>query len=451
MPSSEHAAVVEAISANPLDSNLSFEDQRAYLNSLVGLNPLPQDVVVTAKSANGVQTDLICVSGSREDLIVMHFHGGGYVLGSSRGHREFGARLSRATKSTVLMVDYRLAPEHPYPAALDDAVAAYTSMLAEGFDSSQIIFSGDSAGGGLAIAAMLALKSLNLPLPSAAVCFSPWVDLALTGSTIPAGVVDDPITHVRDLSKMAGAYAPGRLKDPFVSPIYGDLKGLPPLCILVGDREILLDDSRRLALQARKARVPVAYFEGQGLIHAWPILIPNAPESADALRYVGHFYAAPKDSRGFGAATAEDRLEIQDAICGVTLQADCRNFAKIPPLFTSDATMDYSELFGDDQTSVPVGQFFTDVRSFLPGFDATQHLVTNFDIKVFGDVAYSTAQVRASHWIDDKEWVVGLTYHHQLQRLNSKWKIRHLAVSRRYEIGERLIDIAAKRLRAVAG
>jgi acetyl esterase/lipase len=213
-------------------------------------------------------------------------------MGSNRIYREFAARLSRATKAAVLLVDYRLAPQDPFPAAVEDTLAVYSWLLSRGINRRQIMLSGDSAGGGLVVAALLALKERGVEPLAGAVCISPWVDLTLSGSTMAPGVVDDPLITHDNLAKMADAYAKNNLSHAWASPIRGNLAGLPPLCILVGTREILLDDARRLNAAAKSAGVQTDYLEAPGMVHCWPVLAALAPESAAALSHIGRFVEA---------------------------------------------------------------------------------------------------------------------------------------------------------------
>ncbi len=226
--------------------------------------------------------------------IILYLHGGAYALGSINGHREFIARLALATQSKALAINYRLAPEHPFPAALEDALAAYHWLLSQGFDSSRIVIAGDSAGGGLAISALVALRDAGDPLPAGAVCISPWVDLALTSASIHQNSRLDPILDPKSLEIYAGYYAGSHeLTFPLISPLYADLKGLPPLMIQVGTDEILLDEAILLADKAREAGVTVTQETWDGMFHVFQ-LIPFMPETKEAVKHIAGFIANPK-------------------------------------------------------------------------------------------------------------------------------------------------------------
>ena len=214
----------------------------------------------------------------------MYLHGGGYCIGSLTSHRAMLTHLAAATEGRVLAVDYRLAPEHPFPAALDDAIAAYR-FVAAGHDPRSIVLAGDSAGGGLTVATLMALRDAGDRLPAGGICLSPWADLSQSGATIHSNATIDPMVRADDLDRWADAYAgttdPRR---PELSPLFGDLTGLPPLHIEVGTAEVLLDDSRRLAARVRASGGEVTYFEGEDLVHVWHFFAGLVPEADEATR-----------------------------------------------------------------------------------------------------------------------------------------------------------------------
>lgn len=287
MPSRQHEALVQALRAAPITAAPTLAEQRANYDATLAANPIPLDVVMQPISADGVAAYSVSVRGVSPKLTILYLHGGGYVIGSHTGYREFAGRLARATEATVCVLDYRLAPEAPYPAAVDDAVTAVRWLRDQGVEN--LVIAGDSAGGGLTMATLLALRAAGDPLPIAAIGLSPWVDLAGTGASLTSGLIDDPLVSAAAIGGMATMYAGENLLDPLVSPLYGDLHGLPPLLILVGTREVLLDDSRRFEAKARMAGVEVTYFEGDDLIHVWPVLTSDALESIDALALIGEF------------------------------------------------------------------------------------------------------------------------------------------------------------------
>lgn len=289
MPSEQHDAVVAALRAQPSLARLSFAEQRALYESLLGGFEPPADIRLDTCQLSGREADLLRAQGCRSNRVILHLHGGGYVIGSNRMYREFGSRLSRATRAPILVPHYRLAPEDPYPAAVQDAIAAYRWLLDEGFAAPGITIAGDSAGGGLAVATLMAARDAGLPRPGAAVFISPWTDLELSGASCTPGVIDDPIMDAGNLARMALAYAPTDLRNPLVSPLHGTVTSFPPCFLAVGTRELLLDDSRRLRSALGAAGVEVEYLEGAGLIHCWPVMVPNAPESADCLARIATF------------------------------------------------------------------------------------------------------------------------------------------------------------------
>jgi acetyl esterase/lipase len=222
------------------------------------------------------------------DKVLLYFHGGGYYRGSMNTVREMVSRMSRASGLTVLNVGYRLAPEHPFPAAVDDAVAAYGWLLEQGLAPGSIAVGGDSAGGGLALALMLAMRDSGRPLPGAAVCLSPWVDLTQSGQSYVTRVHEDPSITKPYLDHAAGLYLNGAdAAGPLASPIFAKLAGLPPLLIQVGTAEVLLDDARSLAAAARAAGVKVELDEWEGMVHVWQNSGPALPEGKAAVEKIG--------------------------------------------------------------------------------------------------------------------------------------------------------------------
>jgi acetyl esterase/lipase len=220
---------------------------------------------------------------------MLYLHGGAFALGSINVQRELIARLVRSTKMRGLAIKYRLAPEHPFPAALEDATAAYRWLLSQGFESSQIMVAGDSAGGGLALGTMLSLRDSGEPLPAGAVCISPWTDLALTGDSALSKADLDPILDPASLQVYARYYAgDNELTTPLISPLFANLAGLPPLLIQVGTDEILLDDATRLAEKARQAGVNVTLEVWDEMFHVFQ-LIPFLPEAKKAIGSIAEF------------------------------------------------------------------------------------------------------------------------------------------------------------------
>jgi epsilon-lactone hydrolase len=229
---------------------------------------------------------------------ILYFHGGGYVAMSPRTHRSLTSRLAAWSNVRLFALDYRLAPEHPFPAALNDAVAAYQAMTAAGLDPRRIVIAGDSAGGGLALATLLVLRDAGAPRPAAAVLFSPWTDLAASGASIVTNAETDSLmqgTHATQLAKYYLQDTPAT--DPLASPVYADLACLPPLFLQVGGSEILLDDSRRVFANASRAGVEATLQIWRNVPHGWQIFAPVLPEARAALRLASRFIAEKLTSR----------------------------------------------------------------------------------------------------------------------------------------------------------
>ncbi|MBB5520183.1 alpha/beta hydrolase [Amphiplicatus metriothermophilus] len=221
---------------------------------------------------------------------ILYLHGGGYVFCSVRTHRPLTTALARASRRALFSLDYRLAPEHPCPAAIEDAVAAFDWLVGEGRDPAAIVVAGDSAGGGLALAVMLALKARGGPLPAGAVLYSPWTDLAATSESVNRNARADAMFQRDSIIEGAARYA-GALdrKDPRVSPLYADLSGLPPLLVFASTTEMLFDDSARLAEKAKAAGVDVDFRPREGLAHVWPLFYPLIPEAKASVRESAEF------------------------------------------------------------------------------------------------------------------------------------------------------------------
>jgi epsilon-lactone hydrolase len=257
--STEQRETLDAIlrqSAFPADANV--EEQRRLLRELLSAQPLPPEVTVTAATLGGVPTAEITVDGVEPRHVVLYFHGGVYVMGDAALAADLAAQVGRRTQAKVISVDYRLAPEHPYPAAVDDALAAYEALLENGIAPSDIVFAGESAGGGLAIATLVNARDHGLPLPAAAYVMSPYADLTLAGATIDSRAEVDPLLSRGALEARIPDYTAGQdAALGLISPIFADLSGLPPLIIQGGSHEVLLDDAVRLARAAAIADVEI--------------------------------------------------------------------------------------------------------------------------------------------------------------------------------------------------
>lgn len=251
---------------------------------------LPPEVQISPVAENGIRGEWVDWESDPQKS-VYYLHGGGYIACSPKTHRGFTALLSRAARARVFALDYRLAPENKFPAAVEDAVAGYRLLLEKGEDPGKIVIGGDSAGGGLAAATLIAIRDRNLPMPSAAFLLSPWTDLAATGDSITGNEKADSMLSGKMIHKLAKAYyGEASSTDPLVSPLYGDLIGLPPLLIYASNTEILLDDSTRLAERARKQGVRADLRVWNDMPHVWPIFAPfKIPESLTALNEIAEF------------------------------------------------------------------------------------------------------------------------------------------------------------------
>lgn len=262
-----------------------ISEQRARQEKTARIFRLPKQIQCQKVIAHGVPSEWI-KSPDSSSGIILYVHGGAYVLGSVNSHRELIARLVMASKCNSLAINYRLAPENPFPAALEDMIAAYRWLLEEGIDASRIVFAGDSAGGGLAIAALIALRDAGIPLPAGAVCLSPWLDLALSGRSIANNAKLDPILSSKILEGYANYYTGTQeTTHPLISPLYADLKGLPPISIHVGTNEILLDDSIRFSKQAQQAGVDINLEIWDEMFHVFQLFsfLPKTPKCMEQI------------------------------------------------------------------------------------------------------------------------------------------------------------------------
>jgi epsilon-lactone hydrolase len=255
-------------------------------------NP-PAGTQTTALSAGGVPAVLVATRVSRRDRHILYLHGGGFVIGSSSLYRHLTWRLAAAGRARLLSVDYRLAPEHPFPAALEDAVAAYRWLLADGADSRRIAVMGDSAGGNLAFAMLLKARDEGLPLPAAAIGLSPWLDLALTSPSLKLNAEADPMLNADEAPKFVEYYLAGAdPRMPYASPLYGDPAGLPPTLLQAGSDEILRDDSVHMAEKLRAAGCHVELEIWPRMPHVWHLFAPVMPEARQAIEHIGTFLHA---------------------------------------------------------------------------------------------------------------------------------------------------------------
>lgn len=271
-----------------VDDSYSFERRRARLERGVRwFGALPRGVTVTPASIHGRAAAWVRPQHAESEQVMLYFHGGGYVMGSTASYQRIVAKFVRASGAPALVFDYRLAPEHPFPAALDDAVDTYRWLLADGVSASRIVFVGDSAGGGLALATLLACRDRGIPLPAAAVTLSPWTDLACSGASYAE---PDPVAPAGSWELFSAAYAGAAdRRTPLLSPLHGDLWGLPPLLIYVGERESMRDDATKFAAKAQAAGVAARLRIGKGLFHCYPAFAPAFPEATKALDEIAEF------------------------------------------------------------------------------------------------------------------------------------------------------------------
>jgi len=284
-------AIVEMLRSQPVVSpDASVQEARAGFEQIASMFPIDADIKREAVGAGGVKAEWVSAPDAEAGRALLYLHGGGYVIGSINTHRSLAARISRASKARVLVIDYRLAPEHPHPAAVDDSVASYRWMLGQGLQPARIVVAGDSAGGGLTVATLVAIRDAKLPLPAAGACLSPWVDLEGIGESMTKKADVDPIVQKAGLLQMAAAYLGGKdARTPLAAPLYADPAGLPPLLIQVGTAETLLDDASRLAERARKAGVTVNYESSERMIHVWHLFAPMLDEGQQAIDRIGEF------------------------------------------------------------------------------------------------------------------------------------------------------------------
>ena len=288
MSKSEIDAIREALRARPRP--VGWTERRERLDAIAQASPVESDIKLEPVDAGGVPAEWSLAPGSDPTKVLMFLHGGGYCSGSIASHRGMVTRVGRAAGVRTLALNFRLAPEHPFPAALTDALAAYRFLLAQGIAPRHIAIGGDSAGGGLTLATMLSLRDAGKPLPGCAWLVSPWTDLAMTGASLADKADVDPLIQRVYLEELASAYLAGAdAKAPLVSPLYADLSGLPPLLVQVGSAETLLDDAVRTVRRAGAADVPVSLEVWPHMIHAWHLWAAQVGDARQAIASAGAF------------------------------------------------------------------------------------------------------------------------------------------------------------------
>ncbi len=290
MASPELDTVLQMIQARSQEVRHTIEDNRLSYERIMSVLPMDDDIETERVGVNGTPAEWISAPESQENRVILYLHGGGYLFGSARTHRVMLAHMARASKARVLALDYRLAPEIPFPAPVEDSVSAYRWLLDQGISAKKMVIGGDSAGGGLAIAALVALRSVGEPMPAAGVCISAWTDMESTGQSHTTNAESDPSVSKERLLKIAKVYLAG--KDPtapLASPIHADLTGLPPLLLQVGSIEVLLDDSTLLKSRAKAAGVSVEMEVWDDMPHVWHHYAPILPEARKAIGRIGEF------------------------------------------------------------------------------------------------------------------------------------------------------------------
>jgi monoterpene epsilon-lactone hydrolase len=288
MPNADLQHVLSILRRREHEGVSSIEEARARLEAFAALIEPIADVRLAPTRVGGVPCEWVWAPDVRGTGALVYLHGGGYGLGSIATHRALVSRLSQATGLRALAVGYRLAPEDPFPAAVEDAVAVYRSLLDDGVPPERLVVAGDSAGGGLAMATMVALRDIGGRLPAAAVCLSPWVDLEVSSDPTTVVADADPMVTREELQRMAGLYLAGAdPRSPLASPLHAELHGLPPLLVQVGTAETLLDDSLRLAERVRTAGGDVTLEPWRDMIHVWQAFAPLLPDADEAIARIG--------------------------------------------------------------------------------------------------------------------------------------------------------------------
>jgi monoterpene epsilon-lactone hydrolase len=299
MAQSEIQAIRELLASKPRPAG--WLDRRKRLDHVGSVWPVAADVKLTAVDVGGVAGEWSIVPGSDPSRVLMFFHGGGYCSGSIVSHRRMVTEAGRAAGVRTLAIAYRLAPEHPFPAACEDALTAWRFLRNEGIPTAHIAIGGDSAGAGLTVALINRLHDSHEELPGCAWLISPWTDLTMPGSTLLSKEAVDPLIHKQYLNELADAYLPAGMdrKDPRVSPLYADLRGFPPTLIQVGSAETLLDDATRFAAVAGAADVRVTLEIWPQMIHAWPLWNAHLEPGRRALANAGAFIATNFAGTGY--------------------------------------------------------------------------------------------------------------------------------------------------------
>lgn len=274
-------------------ANLGYAERRKSMDGNAEQFPVPAGVEISKADLGGLGGEWNIPSGAETAPVILYFHGGGYVQGSSVSHRHLTSRLALAANARVLSADYALAPEAPFPAAVEDGLKAYRWLLASGVEPQAIAFGGDSAGGGLTVATLIAARDEGLPMPAAAIAISPWTDLTCDTETYATRAAADPMIDQAGIKSIAAAYLNGAdARNPLASPNFGDLSGLPPMLIHVGSDEVLLGDAIALHQRARACGVAAEIEEWDGMIHVWHAFYQMLPQGERAIERLGDYLSA---------------------------------------------------------------------------------------------------------------------------------------------------------------
>lgn len=291
MASEDIKGIREFLASLPDTLQMSVDEIRALYDQASDYFPLPEGISVEELEADSVSGEWVKAPGAKDAAAILYLHGGGYVIGSLASHRHMVAAISEAAQVAVLSLQYRLAPEYPYPAALDDAVMGYRWIVKQGIVPGQIAVAGDSAGGGLTVATLSTLRDGGDPLPAMGICISPWVDLSCSGQSYITKANIDPIVRQEEVLRYAAMYLGDKSpRTPLASPIFADLKGLPPLLIQVGSEEVLLEDSIGLDRRAKEAGIDSTIEVWDDMIHVWHWFAPMLKEGRAAIERIGEYF-----------------------------------------------------------------------------------------------------------------------------------------------------------------